>query len=124
MPRQSTSSYSKNSAVTLRNPTVAAPKVAHPKVAHPKVAHPTVATPSLLQTVKEGFSFGIGSALAHRVIGGIFGPSYPQSQPPPQEATRRPTEYEQCLAEHRDFGDSAAFCSYLLKAKESPITQG
>jgi hypothetical protein len=65
-----------------------------------------------MQTVKEGFSFGVGSALAHRVIGGLFGPSSPQ------EPKRRLTEYEQCLAEHRDFAESTAFCAYLLKAKD------
>jgi hypothetical protein len=88
----------------------------------PSVASPSILqthTPSLLQTVKEGVGFGIGSAIGHRIIGGLFGPSSSQSQEP----KRRPTEYEQCLAEHRDFGDSAAFCSYLLKAKETPVFQ-
>lgn len=86
----------------------------------PVVAMPTVSKPSLMQTVKEGVGFGIGSAIGHRVVNGIFGPSPPQSRP---TESRRPTEYEQCLAEHRDFGDSAAFCSYLLKAKETPVIQ-
>ena len=85
----------------------------------PVVAMPTVSKPSLMQTVKEGVGFGIGSAIGHRIIGGIFASSPSQSQEP----KRRPTEYEQCLAEHRDFGDSAAFCSYLLKAKETPVIQ-
>lgn len=83
-----------------------------PSVVNPIVVSPSVAKPSLMQTVKEGVGFGIGSAIGHRIIGGLFGPSSPQ------EPKRRLTEYEQCLAEHRDFGDSAAFCSYLLKAKD------
>jgi hypothetical protein len=96
--------------------------VANHKVLNPKVA---VAGPSLMQTVKEGFSFGIGSAIAHRVVGGLFGSSQPQPLPEVRPTEyKRPTEYEQCLAEHRDFGDSAAFCSYLLKPKETPTTQG
>ena len=99
-----------------------APNVAKPNVANSIIAMSTVSKPSLMQTVKEGVGFGVGSALAHRLVGGLFGPSKPQ--PPPQEVTRRPTEYEQCLAEHRDFADSTAFCSYLLKAKETPVTQG
>jgi hypothetical protein len=34
-------------------------------------------------TMMEGFSFGVGSSIAHKVVGGIFGSSssYPQSNP-------------------------------------------
>jgi len=94
-----------------------------PNVAKAALA-PNVTGSSLMQTVKEGFSFGLGSAIAHRVVGGLFGSSSSPPPPPPQEAKRSPTEYEQCLAEHRDFGDSTAMCSYLLKAKETSIIQG
>ena len=85
----------------------------------PRVATPKVVNPSLMQTVKEGVGFGIGSAIGHRVVNGLFGSGSSQ----PHEVRKRPTEYEQCLAEHRDFGDSTAMCSYLLKAKETPTTQ-
>lgn len=77
------------------------------------IIQPTHSSPSLFQTVKEGFSFGLGSAIAHRIVGGLF------ASPPGQTKERVITEYEQCLIEHRDFGDSTAMCSYLLKAKET-----
>ena len=107
---------SKQTAVA---PKVATPKVVNPNVVNPTVVNPKVVNPSLMQTVKEGVGFGIGSAIGHRVVNGLFGSGSSQ----PHEVRKRPTEYEQCLAEHRDFGDSTAMCSYLLKAKETPTTQ-
>lgn len=34
---------------------------------------PAAPPSSLVQTVKDGFGFGMGSALAHRAVGSIFG---------------------------------------------------
>jgi hypothetical protein len=32
------------------------------------------AQPTLGQTIKEGFGYGVGSAVAHRVVGAFLGP--------------------------------------------------
>jgi hypothetical protein len=71
---------------------------------------------SMLSTVKDGFSFGVGSAIAHRVVGGLFGSGQvqPQSQSQSQPPLRN-REYEQCLSEHSNVVDGTAFCAYLLR---------
>lgn len=65
MPRQtplSRSSSTKTPPVIFRNP-------------HSSVAPPTthVPAPSFGQSIKDGFGLGFGSAVAQRVVGGIFG---------------------------------------------------
>lgn len=49
---------------------------------------PTSAAPSFGQTLKEGLAFGSGQAIAHRLVGSIFGGSSNQSsnssQPTPK----------------------------------------
>uniref|UniRef100_A0A6C0DBP4 CHCH domain-containing protein n=1 Tax=viral metagenome TaxID=1070528 RepID=A0A6C0DBP4_9ZZZZ len=89
--------------------------------------------PSFGQTLKEGFAFGTGSAIAHRVVGAIFGPVFgsgsgsgsgsssgsgstptPQATLTPQATQSYPTAYEQCLAEHRE-SDPLGYCAHLLK---------
>jgi hypothetical protein len=69
---------------------------------------------SMLSTVKEGFSFGVGSAIAHRVVGGLFGLGSGSPGPQPPQPPIRNIEYEQCLAEHTNVVDGTAFCAYLL----------
>jgi hypothetical protein len=68
----------------------------------------------MVSVLKEGFSFGAGSAIAHRVVGGLF--EKPVQKEP---IINRNYEYEQCLMEHPNFVDSTAYCAYLLvEAKE------
>jgi hypothetical protein len=50
---------------------------------------------SLGQTIKEGFSFGLGSAIAHRVVGSLFASTTPSVK---QERSSQP-EYVQCIKE-------------------------
>jgi len=49
--------------------------------------------PSFLQTMKEGLAFGVGNAVAHRIIGSI---------PNTVKEVERPLEYEQCMKEYDD----------------------
>jgi hypothetical protein len=44
-----------------------------PQQPFPFVPTRTNTTSSLGQTVKEGFSFGLGSAIAHKLVGSFFG---------------------------------------------------
>lgn len=69
------------------------------------------AAPTLGQSMKDGFGLGIGSAIAHRVVSGIFGaPTVNTVAAPPRE----PTAFEQCVAEHRD---DIALCAHLAEKK-------
>ena len=49
--------------------------------------------PSFLQTMKEGVAFGVGNAIAHKIIGSI---------PNTIKTTERSVEYEQCMEEYND----------------------
>jgi len=88
--------------------------VSHPTqhtVSHHTVSHPTVSKPSIFASLKDGFGFGVGSAVAHRVVDAIMKPA-PQVQ-------KQTTAYEACLAQHTDFVDSSSYCAGLLKAKDN-----
>lgn len=54
-----------------------------------------------LQTMKEGFSFGLGNSLAHRFIGSLI----PSVKSPVDNK-----EYTQCMSDTND----KAGCEYLL----------
>ena len=69
---------------------------------------------SLGTLVKEGFAWGLGNAVAHRVFGSIWPSAAPATTvvPPVQLPTKTP-EYQQCM---QDFNDLAA-CKHLLDGK-------
>lgn len=97
-----------------------APVTIVPRQSSTPVPLPTsVSTPTFGQTLKEGFAFGTGSAIAHRVVGAIFGPLTAAATATPATPATAPrvsekTPYEQCLAEHYD-SDPLGFCAHLLK---------
>jgi hypothetical protein len=78
------------------NPIVSTPQKTNvPAIVVPK--------PSFLQTIKDGFAFGTGSAVAHRVVGSIFGsPAHTQVQPEGQVNEKRNIEYEQCMKDYNN----------------------
>ena len=63
---------------------------------------------TLGQSIKQGFGFGVGSHLAHAILGSTVKPS-PTEQKPTET---KPTEYKQCMTENND--DKAA-CAHLLQ---------
>jgi hypothetical protein len=64
-----------NSRLSDKKPTrnVPSTKFQNPYSSVATTAAPPPALPSFGQTMKEGFSLGVGSAIAHRVVGAIFG---------------------------------------------------
>jgi hypothetical protein len=63
----------------------------------------------VFQTVKEGFSFGLGSSFAHNVIGSLFGHSNTkQEEKPPEPKYTLLNLYSKCL-------DKGHNCDFLLK---------
>jgi hypothetical protein len=77
-----------------------------------KVSSPPVYAPTLGQSLKDGFGLGFGSAIAQRMVSGIFGAPTIQTVP----AKAEPTAFEQCVAEHRD---DVAICAHLAQNKNS-----
>lgn len=74
---------------------------------------PSGAGPSLGQSIKDGFGLGIGSAIGHRIVSGIFGaPTVNVAAAAPRE----PTAFEKCVADHRD---DIALCAHLAE-KQGP----
>lgn len=69
------------------------------------------AAPTLGQSIKEGFGFGMGSAIAHR----IFGPKptvvVQQAPAPAVSASVLPAEYVQCMKESQN---NAEACKQYL----------
>ena len=98
MPRQSNSNRT-SSQTSTKPPTILPP----PKIWHqaPQIWKSSEdSRPSMLQTMKEGVGLGMGSAIGHRIVGGIFGPSYPpQAQYLPPAPLNPPLtrEYAQCI---------------------------
>jgi len=100
----------------------------HPKTKAIQVARPSSLAeikqpPSFLSTMKEGFSFGVGSAIAHRVVGGLLNQgtqTQAQSQAQIQSQPERNIAYEQCMLDNFDHVSNASICErYLTKAKEN-----
>jgi hypothetical protein len=59
------------------------------------------------QSIKQGFGFGVGSHLAHAILGSTVNPSPTEQKPIVINA-----EYKQCMTENND--DKAA-CAHLLQ---------
>lgn len=78
-----------------------------PRMVAPHV--PVVAAPTLGQSLKDGFGLGFGSAIAQRMVSGIFGAPTIQTVAAPRETTA----FEQCVAEHRD---DIALCAHLAES--------
>ena len=108
MPRQSTT----KKAIA---PVTIVPRQSSTPSLSPAPTQSSVSTPTFGQTLKEGFAFGTGSAIAHRVVGAIFGPlTAAATATPATPRVSEKTPYEQCLAEHYD-SDPLGFCAHLLK---------
>jgi len=68
---------------------------------------PFQSAPSFASVAKQGFSWGIGNALAHTVINRMMGPAVAE----PINTKPTPVAYTQCL---KDFGDAES-CKHLLE---------
>ena len=67
------------------------------------ISHMSVQRPSMLQTMKEGLAFGVGNAVAHRMImGASLNQQQPQQQQQQQEHEQQNPEYIQCIKEYNE----------------------
>lgn len=92
MPRSNTKPLQKKSVVV------------HTPAPAPAPAHAAVAVqprPSFVQTIKEGFAFGAGSAVAHNAVNSIFrsfgSESKPEAKPIHDPCSKLRMEYEVCM---------------------------
>jgi len=95
-----------------------APMIVKPVPSAPMIVKPVPSAMtfkrSIFASLKDGFGFGVGSAVARHAVDSIFSVS------PPEPKKHSNFEYEQCLAENADFIDSASICAHhIIQAKES-----
>jgi hypothetical protein len=124
MPRQQNSQKRSSPAPP---PKIYAPP---PKIWH--ASPPVAASQSIFQSVKDGVGLGMGSAIGHRIIGGIFGSTNPPAMPPPaipsisapplqpQQPYYASEQYTQCLEQNQNFPD---VCKPFLSKDKSPWKQ-
>ena len=66
------------------------------------VPTPMIQPPSFGQTIKEGIGFGAGSAIGHRVVGAILGPSVATTAPSTPSESKQPSQ-QKCVSERNTF---------------------
>jgi hypothetical protein len=70
--------------------------------------NPALKRPSMMDTIKEGFSFGVGTSIARNVVDRVMGPS---SVAPNSE--KKPTfEFQQCM---EDSAHNYELCKHHLQ---------
>jgi hypothetical protein len=89
-PSYSSSSYDRSSSKTTPKPSPPPPTPPTPSTTQSQSSNNKSNKSSggvFMSSVTDGFSFGFGSSIAHRVVGCIFDSSstYPQSYPPTKE---------------------------------------
>jgi hypothetical protein len=90
----------RSSPAAIKRPVVTSPA---PVVTSPAPVV-TPSEPSLMSAVKSGFGWGIGTSVARSLFGGAPQPS----------VKSEPTEFERCIAEHRE---NIALCAHLAQKK-------
>ena len=103
MPRRTSQS-------PIRSPIVSKPTISSPPVTY------TPQGPTFGQSIKDGFGFGLGSAIAHRIIGPA--PVVVQHQHAPTPAaipqTSGQPEYDRCMKESFN---NTELCKEFLASK-------
>jgi hypothetical protein len=87
-------------------PVAAQPK-APPAAAQPKAPLQSQQAPSVTDSIKQGFSFGIGSAIAHNMVNRVFEAPQPITKPAPDKMYEL---YNQCMEKN----DKNVNCSDIL----------
>jgi hypothetical protein len=83
-----------------------------PTISSAPAPNSSIQAPSMMDTMKQGFSFGVGSAIAHNMMNSIFRPAQtPTTTTPPKESMH--DLYNKCVEKN----DSTVNCNvYLEKA--------
>ena len=116
MPRNNTTSGNRETT-TFPKPIAAhhiMPRMSYTGPLMPRQEPITVKPPSFGQSVKEGFSFGIGTSIARNVVDRLFGTALPLSKPvvtPSKPPLEEQLAYQQCL---KDGGDHEKCKDYII----------
>lgn len=126
MPRQQSQSRS-SSTVSTSRPSLPPPKIWY---STPSPPAPMMQQPTLMDSVKQGVGLGAGSAIGHRIVASLFGPTNPPAMPPPATQSLSaplPTapyyaseSYTACLEVNKNNQD---ICKPFLSKDKSPWTQ-
>jgi hypothetical protein len=93
-------------------PTTSAPKPTISQAPQAPAPKSSIQAPSMMDTMKQGFSFGVGSAIAHNMMNSIFRPA-PTSIPTTTSKESMHDLYKKCMEKN----DSTINCNvYLEKA--------
>ena len=92
MPRRS------QSPISRKHSTVTSMPQKHPHTVVPNISP----RPTMFQTMKEGLAFGVGNAIAHRMIMGNSLHQQKQDQEPEKKEAQFSPEYIQCIKEYND----------------------
>lgn len=119
MPRNNTTFPSGGSRnTTYSSATSMMPRMSYTGPIMPRTQPIDVKPPSFGQTVKEGFSFGIGASVARNVVDRIFGSAQttpqmtvPKTLGPSKVPLEEQVAYQQCL---KDGGDHEKCKDYLI----------
>jgi len=104
MPRKTNN---KPMPVAKAPPPPAAQPKAPPPAAPPKAPLQSQQAPSVTDSIKQGFSFGIGSAIAHNMVNRVFEAPQPITKPAPDKMYEL---YNQCMEKN----DKNVNCSVIL----------
>lgn len=66
------------------------------------VPTPMIQPPTFGQTIKEGIGFGAGSAIGHRIIGAVLGPTTASTATTPTTEFKQ-TSQQKCVSERNTF---------------------
>ena len=121
MPRQ------QNSPSNSKKPAIYAPP---PKIWHAAPLMPSLPQPSVWQSMKQGFGFGAGSEVGHRIVGNMLSPpqqnkvevdpSSKQIETQTQTPYYASESYRQCIEYNNDHKE---ICKPFLSKDKSPWTQ-
>ena len=117
MPRNNTSNKHANTTFSGSTVKTMIPRMSYTGPIMPRSQPIDVKSPSFGQSVKEGFSLGVGMSLARNLVDGLFGnkaapPAAPPSSLGPNKAPlEQQLAYQQCL---KDGGDHEKCKDYII----------
>lgn len=117
MPRKNTSNKRANTTFSGSSVNSMMPRVSYTGPIMPRPTPNEVKPPSFGQSVKEGFSLGIGVSLARNLVDGLFGnkAAPPAATPTILGPNKAPLDqqlaYQQCL---KDGGDHEKCKDYII----------
>ena len=114
MPRNNTSNKHTNTTFSGSTVQTMIPRMSYTGPIMPRPPIIERKPPSFGQSVKEGFSFGIGTSLARNLVDGLFW-NKPKASTPSLDSNKAPLEqqlaYQQCL---KDGGDHEKCKDYII----------